>query len=86
MAARKTSAGELLFEAAIFFCLALLVFVRAHQADLHHTVIHDWLKPNFMTPVQGYILSALLACLSGYCAIGGIKRRRLQKSSEIPPQ
>ena len=78
--------GELIFAITICFLLALIFFVRAYQADVSRTVIHSSLRPGFMTPLQGYLLSGLLICLSGYCAISAIRRRRSRKSNDVARQ
>jgi hypothetical protein len=71
MTPRKPPAGGALFGAALFGFVALVLFVRARQADVAHNVIHYWLKPGFMTPFQGYALAALLLGLAAYCAMSG---------------
>jgi hypothetical protein len=82
MTPRKPPAGGALFGAALFGFVALVLFVRARQADVAHNVIHYWLKPGFMTPFQGYALAALLLGLAAYCAMSGFRLRRGSKRIE----
>jgi hypothetical protein len=82
MTPRKPPAGGALFGAALFGFVALVVLLRARQADVAHNDIHYWLKPGFMTPFQGYALAALLLGLAAYCGMSGIKLRRGSKQIE----
>ena len=82
MTPRKTRARGALFGGAFLGLFALLVFVRARQADVAHNVIHYWLKPGFMTPFQGYALAALLFSLAVYCTMSSFRLRRESKQNE----
>jgi hypothetical protein len=85
MAPHKPSVAGPLFGAALFTFAALPVFVRARQADVSYTVVHYWLKPGFMTPLQGYGLATLLFCLAVYCFISAIRLRRQPQPPKITP-
>jgi len=60
---------------ALFFVMGLVLLMRAHYADVHHTTIWRGPKAASMEPWQGYLGAAFCVVATAFTLTSALRRK-----------